>query len=416
MEFPPCPNGRHRGSRVVRGGWYGAPGRRRQRWWCHPKTGEPHRFTETLPRLVAETSQAHSCPECQTELAPWEGQPAPRLYGFSAKDVAWALTQVAEGASYRGTAAAVRERAGRPLELRTRKNAKGTKLAAPNSHGQLVSDWVETFAPVIWAHYAPTTWPRDVMADSFELRRPVPGLPRGASAFHVLAVAGTDPAVLVGRPYIAAIAAVPRATTLAWSGLMASLDGQPQWLVADGGTPRKGAEHRWLDVETWRCEWHLHNNLVKALPERVRRDPHDEIQPLLRAAQVSPEHWDAYRNAVMRRAGQESGWAAAVKRIDSLDQIIREQSGSRPTDLPLATGPLEQFFRTLKPVLMPRAGLMTNKRRADALLLLLAARANKWTDHETWTRVIADDLAARKGRAPLQRRHTDPAGKPTLNR
>ena len=51
-----------------------------------------------------------------------------------------------------------------------------------------------------------------------------------------------------------------------------------------------------------------------------------------------------------------------------LDALISEQAASRPDDLPLSTGPLEQFFRTLDATLGNRAAKMTNKRRADALL------------------------------------------------
>ncbi|WP_026163805.1 hypothetical protein, partial [Kribbella catacumbae] len=103
MEIPECPLG-HRGS-VVRAGWYGRAGQRRQRWLCRPDEGEPHRFAEVLPRIVASAAE-HVCADCATQLEPWEGQPAPRLYGFAARDVAHALALVAGGATYRATAAA----------------------------------------------------------------------------------------------------------------------------------------------------------------------------------------------------------------------------------------------------------------------------------------------------------------------
>jgi hypothetical protein len=58
--------------------------------------GGRHRFTEVLPRLAG---RGETCLECATELEPWEGQPAPRLYGFSARAVAGALARVAAGSS-----------------------------------------------------------------------------------------------------------------------------------------------------------------------------------------------------------------------------------------------------------------------------------------------------------------------------
>jgi hypothetical protein len=51
MDVPNCSE--HRRSEVVRAGWYGRVGQRRQRWWCRPVDGSAaHRFTETLPRIT----------------------------------------------------------------------------------------------------------------------------------------------------------------------------------------------------------------------------------------------------------------------------------------------------------------------------------------------------------------------------
>ena len=95
MSVPECPEG-HASKSVVRAGWYGGgAGRkvRRQRWKCTPKKGAPHRFAETLPRLV-EVAHRRVCDQCATTLEPWEGQPAPRLYEFTARQVAHALALV----------------------------------------------------------------------------------------------------------------------------------------------------------------------------------------------------------------------------------------------------------------------------------------------------------------------------------
>jgi hypothetical protein len=88
MEVPKCPDKRHAKATVVRAGWYGRDGQKRQRWPCTPKSGKPHRFTETLPRIVggeADEDGGHACELCATRLEPWQGQPAPRLYGFTGR-------------------------------------------------------------------------------------------------------------------------------------------------------------------------------------------------------------------------------------------------------------------------------------------------------------------------------------------
>jgi hypothetical protein len=111
MEVPRCPDPDHAGGRVVRAGWYGRSPHRRQRWLCRPVSGEAHRFTEALPRREADRSV---CCSCFTQLEPWEGQPGPRTYSFTAREIAHLLVRVAEGSTYRSAAQAVRRLAGRP--------------------------------------------------------------------------------------------------------------------------------------------------------------------------------------------------------------------------------------------------------------------------------------------------------------
>lgn len=396
----------------MRAGWYGREGQRRQRWWCYPKTGPRHRFTETLPRIVAGTGDAHACPECQTTLEPWEGQPAPRLYGFTAKDVAWALSQVAAGATYRGTAAVVRERAGRELEKAPGKSASGRKLAPATQHGQLVSDWVDVFAPVIWQHYAPKQWPGSVVLDDDTLNYSLAGGGGSVVAFYVLgAMAYTEN----GRPYVAAIEAVPRRSKKGWARFLGTLPRQPRWVVTDGHPMVSGAATiAWPDAEMWRCEWHLRRNLEEKLPRHVRENKSDPLHGKLNYAQLSAANWDTFRAELNHRARAESGFFPVQTMAAKLDSLIREQATGRPDDEPLSTGPLEQFFRTVDHTLGDRAGRMTNKRRADALLKLLAAHRNGWVNAAAWTELIRQHLTACRGLAAMQRQHTDRRGTPSL--
>jgi hypothetical protein len=57
---------------------------------------------------------------------------------------------------------------------------------------------------------------------------------------------------------------------------------------------------------------------------------------------------------------------------------------------------------------------LTNKTRTDALLKLLAAQRNGWANETAWAERIREHLLARRGRAPDQRQHTDPAAEPSL--
>src|SRR5438477_1569363 len=156
MERPQCPDPAHAGGRVVRAGWYGKPPHRRQRWWCYPPNGgERHRFTEALPRK--EAGHAH-CLECSTHLEAWEGQPAPRTYCFTAREIAHALKLVAGGVSYRTAAAETRLLAQRKRQPRPRSLSSRSLRRNPNLDGQVVANWVDTFADGL-LETTPTHWP-----------------------------------------------------------------------------------------------------------------------------------------------------------------------------------------------------------------------------------------------------------------
>lgn len=406
VDIPKC--GEHRNSVVVRAGWYGRPGQQRQRWWCRPVDGRAaHRFAETLPRIVAGGPLEQSCGECTTTLEPWEGQPAPRLYGFTARHVAQALVLVARGESYRRTAATVRSAAGRPLDDTARRTAVGRVLAPPHQHGQLVSDWVEVFAPVIWTAYAPTRWPAWVLIDDTSFRVVRPDRPRGETAFSVLGAVGYAAG---DRPQLIAIEAVPTVDIASWLGLLRSLKGTPSLVVGDGGLPLNAAERAWgrrrPPPQLRRCQWHLARNLSRSLPAAVQHDRSDEIHRLIAQAQTSVGAWQQLVHEVAGRSSG-GGYLSALKTVTGLDPVVRHQAEKTLTG-PRSTGPLEQFFAELSTTLGPRAGKMTNKVRADALLKLLAADRNGWTDEHAWAELIRNHLRRQQGRPRQQREHTDP--------
>jgi hypothetical protein len=428
MEIPICPESGHAGSRVVRAGWYGRPGQRRQRWLCTPAQGAAHRFTEVLPRIVTG-SVAPVCPDCATTLEAWEGQPAPRLYGFTARDVAAALAMVAGGASYRDTAEAIRVRAGRPLSTapgrtpprgRGRKQKKGKVVPAANRHPQLVSDWVEVFAPMIWDAYAPAAWPARLAIDESEFRYSRASKARGERAFCVLAAVGYDDSE---RPYVAGIEAVPSATLQAWSRFLGSRESRPEWVVGDGGNPLRAVAAAWpagppdegghVPVQTWRCEWHLAHTITQALPNAVRRDRTDPIHQLIPEAVRTIAGWQKAVTTLSRRTGTDTGCQGAITALLQIRNLVAAQELITIRG-PRSTGAVEEFFRQLENTLGDRVSRLTNKTRADALLKLVAARRNGWLDEPAWAELIREHLATSHGRAPDQRRHTDPKNSPSL--
>jgi hypothetical protein len=384
------------------------------------------------------------CLDCATSLEPWEGQPAPRLYGFTARDVASALAMVAGGSSYRQAAEAIRIRAGRPLSTaagRTPAKVKGKKakgkkakvLPPANRHPQLVSDWVEVFAPMIWAAYAPTAWPAAVAVDEMEFRFGRPGRARGDKAFSVLAVVGYDAAEQsAGRHYVAAIEAVSHADGQAWTTLLGSLQGRPGWVVGDGGVPLRAAAATWAEsgdsrdhdlavnlgedpglLRTWRCEWHLGHNISQALPAEITRDRADRIHQLIGEAVRSAAGWQKLCDELAKRSRRDGSCQGALNALLNIRHIVVAQDGLH-THGPRSTGALEEFFQQLSTTIGDRASRLTNKTRTDALLKLIAARRNGWLNETAWAELIRDHLSRTNGRAPQQRSHTDPRSAPSL--
>lgn len=354
--------------------------------------------------------------ECATELEPWEGQPAPRLYGFTARHVAAALVMVARGQSYRRTAAAIRIAAGRPLDTTPRRRSSSGQLLAPaNEHAQLISDWVEVFAPVIWAAYAPTRWPSWVLIDDTAFRVTKAGSPRGERAFAVLGAVGYGPSE---RAQLVAVEAVPVVNADAWLGFLRSLKGTPTLVVGDGGLPLAAAQQafgrRRPSPQLRRCQWHLARNLTQSLPAAVERDRDDPIHQLIARALTSEAAWDRLLSEIKQRTAG-GGYILALQAAANIDTVVRTQL-AQPLSGPRSVGPLEQFFAELDATLGPRASTMTNKVRADALLKLLAADRNGWTDERRWADLVRTHLQRQRGRAREQREHTDPADSPSLRR
>ena len=107
-------------------------------------------FTELLPR---EESWRGTCEYCEREVERREGPKAPRHYQFVARGIAEALGAVGASATYMHASHVARDRA-----RRFRCDAKTGELRE-SDHGQLLADWVELFAPVVFAPHAPSAWP-----------------------------------------------------------------------------------------------------------------------------------------------------------------------------------------------------------------------------------------------------------------
>jgi len=179
-----------------------------------------------------------------------EGLQAPRSYRFPAREVARTLVALGQGQTYRQ--AAERARLRLPGGERSR-------------HGQLAADWVEVFAPVVFAAHSPDRWAVQgtVVVDHFYFRLRRSDVPtRSYYAWHVLcALAYVDVRRVLWR-----LQAFTNATPASWREFFAALPGAPPRIVCDAHSGMsKVIEERWPQTGVYLCEWHLRHALERLL-------------------------------------------------------------------------------------------------------------------------------------------------------
>lgn len=407
-----CPE--HAGSRVKLDGTYGKPGHRRQRYKCTPPRGKPHVFTELLPR---EEAWHEDCEQCERHLERREGPKAPRNYHFVARGIAEALAAVGAGATYMRASTVARDRA-----RRFRVNSETGELRE-SDHGQLVADWVELFAPVVFEPHRPAYWPPEgsLLLDHLPFRvRALDAngkrIPAGRVAFDVFCAVGYQ----AGKPKLWHAEAFTSAHPANWNAFFGALPGEPKRIVCDAhGGMLRAVEGRWPDAELHQCEWHLQHALERLLAKEARSNPTEELEELRTRAEgalTGPSFWRSFVHAA-KIAENESleRWVAVNGPIIDRQFARRGRSSERPADMPLTTAALEQLARPITAALYPRRYALKNRERLNRLLMLLQLHVNGRDDVQGYTKTIRSWLEANGGRPAAQRRAiADPAGAPSL--
>jgi hypothetical protein len=409
-----CPRPEHAGSRVKLDGSYGSAGHRRQRYRCTPRGGESHVFTELLPR---EESWRDACEHCERYLERREGPKAPRHYQFVARGVAEALHAVGSGSSYRRASWVARDRA-----HRFRFDPETGELRE-SDHGQLVGDWVELFAPVVFEPYRPSSWPAEgsLLLDHLPFRvRALDAagrrIPAGRVAFDVFCAVG----YVAGKPRLWRTEAFATAHPANWRAFLASLPGEPKRIVCDAHVGMLQAiSERWPEAELHQCEWHLQHALDRLLGKQARRNPSPELDELRAAAEgalTGPSFWLPFVRAARAVENEILDRWIAVNGPTIEAQFARRLPPSRrPADMPLTTSALEQTTRPIVSALYPRRYGLKNRGRLNRLLMLLQLHVNGDDDLQRYATTIRRWLEANGGRPnPPRRAIADPLGAPSL--
>lgn len=386
-----------RGSRVQFFGRYGAPGRERQRFRCFPVDGLAHTFTEALPRQVAGNAD---CVECERSVAAHEGLQAPRCYRFPAREIARTLVALGQGQTYRKAAERARGRLAGGGESR---------------HGQLAADWVEVFAPVVFAPHAPTSWPDHgtLVLDHFYFRLRRSDTPtRSYYAWHVLcALAYVD-----GQRVIWRLQAHTNATPASWREFLSGLPGAPERIVCDAHSGMlKVIQERWPQTEVYLCEWHLRHALERLL-EKIGASTAEALLPRTEAAFAGQHFWSQF-DAEARQLDDDrmSAWLDRWSPIITAQLSRRRRGANDASDQPRSTGGLETFIKPIQAALYRRRYGMKNRERLNRLLLLLQLEANGHADERMYAKDIRDWLELTGGRPATPRRAiADPTARPSL--
>lgn len=418
--LPDCPEPEHAGGRVTKAGFYGKAPHRRQRFWCDPPNGDDrHRFAPLLPRW--ETHEGR-CQDCEREVPANEGPQAVRLYRHNARDVAAALLLVAGGASYREASEQARQHAGR-----------GGGVV----HGQLVADWVETFALPLWDRFGTDQWPEVIVCDEKKVTRRstfssgLSGYPTRRSAqkkmkrvdSYTLLVAAAR--FRNGWPAVMAYA-VPRAANQThWEEFFRLLGGRPRAVVADH-SPKifNAAAAVWpLDRATgeappqpvW-CLHHVKENFpwpgwAKQPTTLAEVEAEATLRRAFNLCTTSQAAWLSFvatARELMPGAPLESFLSYNGRHI----QITTQLRTMHPGD-PQSNSAAEAAIRWIHPRLSDRP--FTNQQRTNRLLRLMVLAHQGQTDPRDWSHAIRAYAGHHQGRPTSnQREISDPAGRRSL--
>jgi hypothetical protein len=170
-------------------------------------------------------------------------------------------------------------------------------------HRQLVADWVEVFAPVVFEPHRPSAWPTagSLLLDDlpFFVRDPATG--RFRIAFRVICAAGFEP----GAPEAVARRGLPDASQANWEAVLRPLEGAPPRVVCDNHFGLNGAVRAaFPEAEPYLREWQLRHALerlmAKIRPERCAPRHDRRAVPAGRRRLHRPGVLEAVRPATLR--------------------------------------------------------------------------------------------------------------------
>jgi len=398
VDAPPCPRPGHttdHGFRVSRDGRYGS-GQQRQKFRCTDPGGAFHRFTPPLPR---EHTKGGQCDACDSELSPHTGPVVGRNYRHRLRLVAQALVAVGQGVSYARAASRARASAGRKPTL--------------GGGGQLVVEWMDSWASVVIDAHAETDWPETLVLDSTDFWWTNARTRTRRREFAILIAYGyPGPGAQNRRPRVWGIHASTTAQAADWVELLTSLNlpAPPASIVTDDNLAVAAAVRQMWPAQPgpslpipfiFACEHHLRIMALEALANDGVAHHGSRRMKRLDTAFRRPEAWQEFVDSTqqLRHAGQwASQWNARLSHQSAVRHLL---PGHR------TTSGAEAAAHQLKNLLEARSFSLRNATRTNRLLGLVRLHLNNQDDEGNYHRLLRAHAEQSGGHGQPQRLNRD---------
>ena len=317
--------------------WSEAHRRPRYRCVTEPQS-RGHVFS--LPIPVRQPTEQHpdsglACPRCEHVYERHEGVRTGIDFTFGHQDIARLFLRLGEGMSLREASADLRRSIFRVGRSSPADAAIGHDwLDETSRQANLAVNYLDAFAPVVIAALHPRTWPQVIVVDSTTLmtrgyRRvatdvPDGGPPGGEAEQRVgnwkagTILAALDPTGPVVVPCL--IEAHGGKDIESWKAFFGSLDGAPDWVVADlDPAIARAVRETWPAAILYHSRHHLAELMRKratadGIPERIELDEPIEV--------AHPIPWSPTRQTV-RRYGEHPLFSAIAVAQRGPDQWAR---------------------------------------------------------------------------------------------
>ncbi len=347
-----------------------------------------HAFVERLPRRQSAATHpfGRSCQSCWHSPAHHEGPQTGSRFRLTVREVAQALVRVGEGNTLRHSSYKAREHAWPSADPRLPANV--------SNHAQLAMNYLDAFGDEIYSRYAETAWPGAVILDASpqrekDLKEGGAKKQGGKRMFSILAAYGY-PAGLKAGGKLWRLGVHGAEDQYEWERFLASMPGQPRWVVCDGSSAIANAVHAvWPSAVIYNCEWHIARSGTEKLRPTELGDAYQSLLSLVKRSTLGPDEWADLERAV----------ALLPDVPPRLDKWLRRQRKALPRlwarrlpDLPYGSGPLEQAFDEINRSFRHRRFRFRNLGRLERVLAMMLLNHNRVADERRYAEIIADYL------------------------